>query len=422
MINIFVITITATSSYCGQVLSAPSRKEIDYAHSRRVLSIGSSSLTNIWYNSFVYVAMGANDYGVAAVPSNFATQNANTDLTMTYNVHLTSPAILACQGRLYEMRSPLGSSKNWIYLVAVGPSAIGNITAWTCVLQENGEITTDTGGYVKGIACVPKIDRGLYIDEDGNLTWWDGYTVNEQRVDYCLSYKISPPCHLGCSLPIGLVVLVCIGVKFLCMTFADLDRRREIFLTVGDAIASFLDRVDPLTATNCLMERGNKGRKKAVTTAFVNEYPWSSIFFKGRPMSQSAPPQPKKLSQVKRRWFTALPPPLFWITVFESLFILAVITFLCLVSDRLVGSYLTNVNQDGLSGWDKTLGSIYHTQLQPIRGVGFIGTILIMNCPQILISLICTIFNNALTRMLLAAKYSTYGLQRKPLRVSPTGD
>lgn len=50
LINIIVLTLTATSSYCNQVLAAPSRARIDIAHAQRVwVSIGSSSFTNVWY-------------------------------------------------------------------------------------------------------------------------------------------------------------------------------------------------------------------------------------------------------------------------------------------------------------------------------------------------------------------------------------
>ncbi|KAJ5929149.1 hypothetical protein N7454_006997 [Penicillium verhagenii] len=48
LVNIIILTITATGSYCCQILSAPSRARIDFAHSQRVwVSIGSSSFTNI---------------------------------------------------------------------------------------------------------------------------------------------------------------------------------------------------------------------------------------------------------------------------------------------------------------------------------------------------------------------------------------
>lgn len=50
LINVIVLTLTSTSSYCCQILAAPSRGGIDRAHSQRVwVSIGSSSFTNVWY-------------------------------------------------------------------------------------------------------------------------------------------------------------------------------------------------------------------------------------------------------------------------------------------------------------------------------------------------------------------------------------
>lgn len=53
LVNIIVLTLIATSSYCCQVLAAPSRETIDRIHSKRVwISIGASSFSNIWYAPF----------------------------------------------------------------------------------------------------------------------------------------------------------------------------------------------------------------------------------------------------------------------------------------------------------------------------------------------------------------------------------
>lgn len=50
LINIVSLVLVASSSYCCQVLTAPSRASIDRAHARRVwVSIGASSFTNVWY-------------------------------------------------------------------------------------------------------------------------------------------------------------------------------------------------------------------------------------------------------------------------------------------------------------------------------------------------------------------------------------
>ncbi|KAF3030434.1 hypothetical protein E8E15_003579 [Penicillium rubens] len=52
LVNIVVMTLVATSSYCNQVLAAPSRARINVAHAQRVwVSIGSFSFTNVWYTA-----------------------------------------------------------------------------------------------------------------------------------------------------------------------------------------------------------------------------------------------------------------------------------------------------------------------------------------------------------------------------------
>lgn len=49
LINAIGVAMTATSNYCCQIVTAPSRKEVDWAHSKRTwVAIGSQSMTNIW--------------------------------------------------------------------------------------------------------------------------------------------------------------------------------------------------------------------------------------------------------------------------------------------------------------------------------------------------------------------------------------
>lgn len=49
LVNAVGVALTATSNYCCQIVTAPSREEVDRAHSRRTwVAIGSQSITNIW--------------------------------------------------------------------------------------------------------------------------------------------------------------------------------------------------------------------------------------------------------------------------------------------------------------------------------------------------------------------------------------
>lgn len=63
-------------------------------------------------------------------------------------------------------------------------------------------------------------------------------------VDRCLSQKVDEKCQLLFSLPICLTVIFCNAIKVMCMFLTAYDDRREIILTVGDAISSFLSSPD----------------------------------------------------------------------------------------------------------------------------------------------------------------------------------
>ena len=76
-------------------------------------------------------------------------------------------------------------------------------------------------------------------------------------IEGCLSQKTSEDCQLLFSLPFCLAVLGCNVIKVICMFLTAHDNRAERFLTVGDAISSFLLKPDPTTRGRCLMSRLN---------------------------------------------------------------------------------------------------------------------------------------------------------------------
>lgn len=72
-------------------------------------------------------------------------------------------------------------------------------------------------------------------------------------VDHCRSQKVDEKCQLVFNLPICLAVIFCNAAKVLCMFLTAHDERREILLTVGDAVSSFMDKPDTMTEGNCLL-------------------------------------------------------------------------------------------------------------------------------------------------------------------------
>lgn len=143
-------------------------------------------------------------------------------------------------------------------------------------------------------------------------------------VSHCLSKDATQRCELLFSLPIGIIVLLSNCVKLGCMYLAArLINRKNVLLTVGDAVASFLTSPDPVTKGRCSMSRSDvTSNKKIWTTAptvsIVNEsryeIPMHNLRAPGRQDSRATYPQ-------------SLPRRKFWLraTSFGSWFLLAVV-------------------------------------------------------------------------------------------------
>lgn len=70
---------------------------------------------------------------------------------------------------------------------------------------------------------------------------------NTYLIEHCLSQAIDEEFQLLFSPPICLIVIACNIIEVICMFLTAHDKRKEIFLTVADAISSFLTCPDPTT-------------------------------------------------------------------------------------------------------------------------------------------------------------------------------
>ena len=78
-------------------------------------------------------------------------------------------------------------------------------------------------------------------------TWTVRGSMN-LTVSYCLARQLEPSCELNVSLQLLLAVVICNAVKLVAMCMAAFVLRKgRVLLTIGDAIASFLEREDPST-------------------------------------------------------------------------------------------------------------------------------------------------------------------------------
>jgi hypothetical protein len=129
-----------------------------------------------------------------------------------------------------------------------------------------------------GLPCTPRSAQG----------YASNWTLYNFPVEYCLSKIVDDPCQLQFNIYILLVVATCNLVKALIMTWMALRYKPSGFMTVGDAVASFLANPDPTTAGICMMSSRDIRRAE-----------WKST-------------RPQLYSGTKKRWWRAVSRTEWW--------------------------------------------------------------------------------------------------------------
>ena len=78
------------------------------------------------------------------------------------------------------------------------------------------------------------------------------YSYPQYPIKYCLAMEGSKSCRVEFSLPILLVVIVCNTIKLSAIILTAKVIEEEHFMTLGDAVASFLEIPDKTTVGHCL--------------------------------------------------------------------------------------------------------------------------------------------------------------------------
>jgi hypothetical protein len=109
------------------------------------------------------------------------------------------------------------------------------------------------------------------------------------RVNKCFSERTGQNCKLNFSVPLVVVVIVFNAIKALALLVGISQLRNDPMLTVGDAVASFLQRPDPSSLNMCLISQGDIHRSTLgwqelqQPRAYTNNLPsWSSSVKKGK--------------------------------------------------------------------------------------------------------------------------------------------
>lgn len=287
-----------------QCLSSPTRSEIDKAHGQGIwLDIGVPSVRNLrrlstsrivlwWvlaissvplhllYNSAVFSTLCARQYDVALVSREFldgAPFNATfaigwNDTTGTlrdYQKNHTSLVTLDNRACVEIYTAPIISTYSDLILVSTYSNATNSLLYYDQNVES--QLISDSMG-LGGPCSLPILETCDPSKVIANPLEWSidipQYTVyytsyastsedpsifNGTRIQYCLSKGVEEHCKLQFSLAIMIIVIICNLVKTICMSIIAWKQDPKPLVTLGDAIASFLNRPDVKSEGKCVV-------------------------------------------------------------------------------------------------------------------------------------------------------------------------
>ncbi|KAF5001395.1 hypothetical protein FDECE_10958 [Fusarium decemcellulare] len=431
IINILSTVLLTAGNFAQQVLTAPTRREIDSAHlGHKWLDIGVLSIHNLrkisrsrviawsilaitsvpihlFYNSIISLETGVNRYNVWLVAENNLTNSKNE---VAEGQSLDDFVRLDNYDCITSYAQNFISDRSDVILVVESNASTS--------LQNNSQLRkpdeTEYNRSPYGWICVSLIDQFSDLSCDAsavasNADEWrvrdpetEGAWVPEAdrkslRVKYCLSKPTEESCRLTMSIPLLATVVGCNILKLLGLVMTWLCLNNRPLLTLGDAIASFLDRPDP-TTVDCRMLSHDSGK----------------------PLSWE--PGTRPWLPKMRRWASSVSRRRYAITI-------SLCTIALLITFIFLGQGIAHIGgSPSLANlWNRGFGSLDFACLISYNNDGSysspaISVALISNLPQLIVSLLYTAVNGMWTAMLVGSEWNGYGIHRKGLRTtSPVG-
>ena len=294
VINVLSTLLLGASNYSMQCLSSPTRSEIDEAHRKNQwLDIGVPSVRNLrrisasritlwwllaassiplhlFYNSAVFSSLYSREYNVYVVSSDFPAADSfdQTDMDPDDLNHFEQLRINATSLQRLENRACLeayagsiNSDRADIVLVSsynsgneLSPSQNKNLTSWFPISQG---LLAASDGYGTAAEWICHSEMTAYNDSKScdltkSASTGSSWLFQQWDVQFCLSEQVEEHCKLQFSIAIMIFVICCNSIKLVCMFWIIRKRDSEPLVTLGDAIASFLDTPDQTTLNACL--------------------------------------------------------------------------------------------------------------------------------------------------------------------------
>ncbi|KAK1971475.1 hypothetical protein LY78DRAFT_100087 [Colletotrichum sublineola] len=267
-INVIAVVLLSVANYVFQVLSSPTRTEVDMAHNeKRWFHIGIPSFRNlrfvskprvvvaaiillaavstqVIYNAVIFSAQSAFDRQVVLVTRDFLTPGQFSNASETNAGGLSRTDILILQDQ--ALRGDLTNLTN-----AACAAQFGNVFQ-----SDFSAVVLVTDVVAPGNALVQTLQSGSSLAQFIDLSDPSRIRINSSSVDYCLARSESPQsCAvilngslLGAIAVLNLVFVSAIGAVYFFAGF-------EPLITLGDAVSSFLAQPDYTTRGICLLDK-----------------------------------------------------------------------------------------------------------------------------------------------------------------------
>jgi len=239
-----------------------------------------------------------------------------------------------------------------------------------------------------------------------NATNWE---IGDNKIDYCLSELMPEHCRLQFSIYILVTVIIMNACKSLAMLLALYQGNEVRLVTIGDALASFLNHPDDLTQGRCMMAKVDVGE---------GPLRWSARRLPQRPLTQPLPVTYHR--PVRRRWFAAASTTRWLLTLGLISVALGIAVVFLVIGTRYLKRKLDSESVFSLGFGTVDSRAIIVDSLPQSGSAGLVADVLTANLPQVICSFLYFAYNGLFTCMLLSSEYSQYGQssRSKPLRVS----
>lgn len=423
LINVASTVLLGASNYTMQVLCSPTRLDINKAHTTsNWLDVGLLSFRNLraiprkraalslilafssiplhlFYNAAIFQIATFNEYSISIVgymsPEFFKLNTTSPDYLWrftdnrhwkrTYDTEYVSEhgdLFLVVDEAAFSITSshnPLNMSEYWPIEIQKGQQAtIRNVTK-----KSNDWISFEV------------------FAQNAQKEFTSSYPTSV-HVEKAFAKVVQPQSRIQISLDFMIVVIVFNALKLAIMVWVLTTDKNDYLVTLGDAVSSFLERPDPITRRQCMLDKENMLMK-------IGQFPYHVKGEEEIVRRRFDERSPGKWLPQTQRYFASLG---------KDRQMIFAILFGITVSANIIMPFFGGLgdNYAEMRSWGTSSDDILPFGSNPILNAW------IVNLPQLILSFSYIVLNGICTSMASAEEWNNFARTRKGLRVTkPSG-